>query len=351
MLCDKVNTMIPASTSICKKNVGGLSGCIRRQMGRSIRGVVSQGQPTTSCFGQNTWHSKISNVTFAVSRRVSRSSVVSFQTPQGNCFQLGFCKQMGNSCSLALKCLVNAEGSVKNFLDISSPRRSMSMRFLLPKQRVFSKIKCDVGPISWKRGCASAGFSFRMLTCYSSYKPTYAKADGGKKDEEDGCDLLYVKSSHGKRVYTDYTVIGIPGDGRCLFRSLAHGACLRSGKTAPKERLQKELADDLRARIADEFIKRREESEWFVEGDFDSYVAQMRKPRVWGGEPEMFMASHVLLMPITVYMRDDEAGGLISIAEYGQEYGKEDPIRVLYHGFGHYDALQIPGRKGSKSKL
>lgn len=48
-------------------------------------------------------------------------------------------------------------------------------------------------------------------------------------------------------------------------------------------------------------------------------------------------------------MYDEDAGGLISIAEYGQEYGKENPIRVLYHGSGHYDALQIPGKKGSRS--
>lgn len=56
-------------------------------------------------------------------------------------------------------------------------------------------------------------------------------------------------------------------------------------------------------------------------------------------------------MPITVYMHDEDAGGLITIAEYGQQYGKEDPIQVLYHGFGHYDALQIPAKIGSKRKL
>lgn len=58
-------------------------------------------------------------------------------------------------------------------------------------------------------------------------------------------------------------------------------------------------------------------------------------------------------MPITVYMKDEKAGGLISIAEYGQEYGKDDPIRVLYHGFGHYDALLMHEGKASlpKSKL
>ena len=57
-------------------------------------------------------------------------------------------------------------------------------------------------------------------------------------------------------------------------------------------------------------------------------------------------------MAIAVYMIEEKThGGLISIAEYGQEYpGKVDPIRVLYHGFGHYEALQIPSTKPA-SKL
>ncbi|KAF9603368.1 hypothetical protein IFM89_035613, partial [Coptis chinensis] len=81
----------------------------------------------------------------------------------------------------------------------------------------------------------------------------------------------------------------------------------------------------------------------FLEGEFDAYVMQMRQAHIWGGEPELLMSSHVLQMPITVYMRDNISGNLKIIAEYGKEYGKENPIRVLYHGYGHYDALQSPG--------
>jgi len=39
---------------------------------------------------------------------------------------------------------------------------------------------------------------------------------------------------------------GMPGGGRCLFRSLVHGACLRAGKPSPSESLEKEPADELR---------------------------------------------------------------------------------------------------------
>lgn len=47
-------------------------------------------------------------------------------------------------------------------------------------------------------------------------------------------------------------------------------------------------------------------------------------------------------MPITVYMKDKKSCSLKIIAEYGQEYGRDNPIRVLYHGYGHYDALRSP---------
>ncbi|XP_072973132.1 OVARIAN TUMOR DOMAIN-containing deubiquitinating enzyme 4-like isoform X3 [Typha angustifolia] len=103
--------------------------------------------------------------------------------------------------------------------------------------------------------------------------------------------------------------IRITGDGRCLFRSVIHGACIRTKKPCPSESLQKELADELRSKVADEFIRRRGDTEW---------------------------------MPITVYMHLEGSDPHKIIAEYGQEYGKEDPICVLYDGFGHYDALQVP---------
>ncbi|CAK9155797.1 unnamed protein product [Ilex paraguariensis] len=145
---------------------------------------------------------------------------------------------------------------------------------------------------------------------------------------------------------------GIPGDGRCLFRSVVHGACLRAGQSSPSESRERELADELRLKVAEEFIKRRVDTEWFLEGDFDTYVSQMRQPHVWGGEPELIMSSHVRRVPITVYMRDKKTSCLKTIAEYGQEYGKEGPIRVLYHGYGHYDALQEQGPSvGPQPKL
>ena len=79
-----------------------------------------------------------------------------------------------------------------------------------------------------------------------------------------------------------------------MFRSVVYGACLRTGDPPPSLTRQKELADELRAKVVDEFIKRRADTEWFLEGDFNTYTVQMRKSQAWGGEPELLMSSHVL---------------------------------------------------------
>ncbi|KAG0590627.1 hypothetical protein KC19_1G114900 [Ceratodon purpureus] len=228
----------------------------------------------------------------------------------------------------------------------------------------------DARPARWLHGRHSAWLLFGVCACFSAAAAPLMNAASSPvlteavvdnlpqpnavlESEKEPSETIAVtpqteQSGHGKEIFTDYTVTGIPGDGRCLFRAVAHGSCLRSGKEAPDENAQRELADELRSKVADELIKRRDSTEWFIEGDFDQYVERMRQTYVWGGEPELLMLSHVLEMPITVYMTEEKTKkGLIAIAEYGQEYSKIDPIQVLYHGFGHYEALQIPSNKVS----
>ncbi|XVE61218.1 hypothetical protein DITRI_Ditri06bG0021600 [Diplodiscus trichospermus] len=336
--------MVCSPISTCAKNVVHLRG----QMTSNLCSVISRG-PSSSCCYYFYSEPKRKYTDVSISNATSGSPAIGYQAFQAGCFNSS--RRSGKYQSLTIKESLSDKGKQKRQLEISWAGQSMKMRLLLPKQGTFQKFKCIGGPMSWPLGSASAGLVFGLLVCYSSSEPIHAEAAGTKEDNGDDCESSHGKFYHGKKVYTDYSVIGIPGDGRCMFRSVAHGACLRSGKSAQSEHVQRELADELRAKVADEFIKRRKETEWFVEGDFDTYVSQIREPHVWGGEPELFMASHVLRMPITVYMYDRDAGGLIAIAEYGQEYGMENPIRVLYHGFGHYDALQIPGRKPGKSKL
>ncbi|KAL2464826.1 OTU domain-containing protein [Forsythia ovata] len=343
--------MICSSLGTCTKNAVYLIGSARKQMSSHVFDVISQPSSGSCCLCAFIRHPKLQYTAIYSSEANSCSPAINFQTLRGCCFESNISKQKNNFHSLTLKSIVNPRCYRKTRVDISIGDKNMNLRLLVPRQTKIPKIKCNTGLHSWQQRRASAGLFIGLLVCFSTSGAAKAEAPESKENKEGDCDASAAHSSHGKKVHTDYSVIGIPGDGRCLFRSVAHGACLRSGKSAPNESLQRELADELRAMVADEFVKRREETEWFIEGDFDTYVSQIRKHHVWGGEPELLMASHVLRMPITVYMYDDDSGGLISIAEYGQEYGTDNPIKVLYHGFGHYDALHIPVKGGSRSRL
>ncbi|OIW01500.1 hypothetical protein TanjilG_19426 [Lupinus angustifolius] len=206
----------------------------------------------------------------------------------------------------------------------------------------------DARPSRWLHRPDSAWLLFGVCACLA---PPLLLADvntevpSAEHDSDGGGgDLKGPGCDEQNEVSSAYRITGVLADGRCLFRAIAHGACLMNGEEAPDENRQRELADELRAQVVEELMKRREETEWFIEGDFDAYVTRIQQPFVWGGEPELLMASHVLKTPISVFMRDRSSGDLVNIAKYGEEYitkEKEIAINVLFHGYGHYDILEI----------
>ncbi|KAL9251442.1 OVARIAN TUMOR DOMAIN-containing deubiquitinating enzyme 4-like protein [Drosera capensis] len=209
----------------------------------------------------------------------------------------------------------------------------------------------DARPARWLRRVDVAWLMFGVCAWLGSA----SSVDRGEVDRETGCPERekkcgvevvenggVKKDEDGKDGNIDYRVTGVPADGRCLFRAIVHGACLQSGEAAPDENRQRELADELRAKVVEELLKRRDEIQWFVEEDFDTYIKRIQQPYVWGGEPELVMAAHVLKTPISVYMKDKRSGVLTKISNYGEEYQRNEElsINVLFHGYGHYDSLE-----------
>ncbi|CAI9100096.1 OLC1v1037026C1 [Oldenlandia corymbosa var. corymbosa] len=328
---------MPCSLNVGLESVITSNQSVSSKMNTRLSSVILLA-PSTLCFLQtSTKHPEVKWAIMPSSKTRSSSSSVAFHALQGSCFLASVSKKFNKFQSLTITSMRN-KSSRRTCFDISLGSGRLNYNFRAPRQTI----------IRWSQHLASGGL-FVGLVCNSSSEPV--QADAPESKQVDDGNISEVSYSHGKKVCTDYSVTRIPGDGRCLFRSVAHGACLRAGKPAPDEKLQRELADDLRAKVVDELVRRREETEWFIEGDFEIYVSKMKKPHVWGGEPEILMACHVLQMPITVYMHNQDSGGLISIAEYGQEYGKDNPINVLYHGYGHYEALQIPGKAGRRSRM
>ncbi|XP_024991899.1 uncharacterized protein LOC112525838 isoform X1 [Cynara cardunculus var. scolymus] len=196
----------------------------------------------------------------------------------------------------------------------------------------------DVRPARWLHRPHTAWLLFGICACLaappiefndSSSEPVVA--DDNKINGN--CTTTISENSTNYRI-TVRSIAGVPADGRCLFRAIAHMVCLRNGEEAPDENRQRELADELRAQVVDELLKRRKEIEWFIEGDFDTYVKRIQKPYVWGGEPELLMASHLLKTTIYVFMLERSSDKLLNIATYGKEYQQEEKssIKVLFHG-------------------
>ncbi|KAJ7974953.1 OTU domain-containing protein [Quillaja saponaria] len=224
----------------------------------------------------------------------------------------------------------------------SDLRRSVMLHHELKGEGSWN-VAWDARPARWLHRPDSAWLLFGVCACLAPPDWPVANSEATHlNDKIKSCELNGLGSDKNDGGSSDYRVTGVPADGRCLFRAIAHGDCLRSGEEAPDENRQRELADELRAQVVDELLKRREETEWFIEGDFDAYVKRIQQPYVWGGEPELLMASHVLKTPISVFMRERSSGGLVNIAKYGEEYkeDKESQINVLFHGYGHYDLLE-----------
>ncbi|XP_076902176.1 OVARIAN TUMOR DOMAIN-containing deubiquitinating enzyme 3-like [Bidens hawaiensis] len=209
----------------------------------------------------------------------------------------------------------------------------------------------DVRPARWLHRPYTAWLLFGICACLAappvveiSGEPTVEI--GGTGSEPVGADDIKINSNCINNNFAEsslnYRITGVSSDGRCLFRAIAHLVCLRNGEEAPDDNKQRELADELRAQVVSELVKRRKEIEWFIEDDFDLYIKMIEKPYIWGGEPELLMASHVLKTTISVFMVEETTKKLLHISTYGKEYEKDDesPIKLLFHGYGHYDILE-----------
>ena len=93
---------------------------------------------------------------------------------------------------------------------------------------------------------------------------------------------------------------------------------------------------ELRALTVRHLAMNRKELHWRVEEEWFAYLARMQLLGEWAGEPELFVLANALQRPIEVYMFTPE---LTKIETYGEEGRNQEPIRVLFHSYGHYSCL------------
>lgn len=193
-----------STTSTCVKNVVRMTGRVQ-YMGSTIWNVVSSRQSTSCCLALCSSHSGSNYSGLHFLKTLSCPSI-RFHTLQKNCFRSNFSKQRSNLQSLSVEGVVRCRGPLKRRFNISFPCQDMAVRFSISKQEMLSKIKGNVGSVSWSQRYAATGIIFGLLLCYSSSEPTHAEAATQKMEDSDNCNTS--KLSHGKEVYTNYSIIG-----------------------------------------------------------------------------------------------------------------------------------------------
>ena len=136
-------------------------------------------------------------------------------------------------------------------------------------------------------------------------------------------------------------VHAVKGDGNCMFRSVAHqiwGDPERHG--------------ELRQMCCDYMLHKGIGRELLIEDTDDKfmeYIANMRRDKVWGDDPEIRAMEEMLDTPIEVWNADLEDGGEepstihLSGSFPPNKLADQtcDPIRLSYHGYSHYNSIIV----------
>lgn len=189
------------SISVCTRNVVPLNFRVRSQMGSNICTVLSR-RTSNSCCSYGISRPKYGDQSVTT---ISSCSPNTSQRFQGGCLSYCFARQSIDFNALTVKDLISDGGSHGRGLEISLACKGMNVKLSIPNDGMFSKIKYNM---RWPERCASAGLVFGLVVCYSTSEPVHAEAACEKEDNEENSDSPHDKFSHGKKVYTDYSVIG-----------------------------------------------------------------------------------------------------------------------------------------------
>lgn len=181
--------MMPCTTKLCVKNAVSLSGFALRQMTGSLCSLVLFG-PRCLCTYSGNFKPKRSAL--SVSKLALCYSSVTPQITRSSCYR-------SNSSCLTVRTRVFPRGSGKKQVEGASVCRKMSLR-------VSRNITFGTGAQAFSSlGFVCAGLVGGMLVLLSNSNPVHAEASREDKSVNDSSE---VKGSRGKKVYTDYSVIG-----------------------------------------------------------------------------------------------------------------------------------------------
>eukprot|EP00940_MAST-03C_sp_MAST-3C-sp2_P003189 g3189.t1 len=145
--------------------------------------------------------------------------------------------------------------------------------------------------------------------------------------------------------HSETRVVRQPGDGSCLFHSLAHGL----GSRVSGHRLRKEISAHVRSHpdmtISGEPL--RKWVQWASGESVRAYATRMKRSSSWGGGIEMAVFSRMFRCNLHVY--ESTRRGFKRISRFNVPRAKQT-IHVLYAGRAHFDALAVQRRDAYEHK-
>lgn len=201
--CDSGNVIMSVCSPVSLSSINAvvLKGRAQLLISSNTCGLWSQGKSSLCSIHLCPGKSEIQHGGLSVYTTLSCPNNMG-QTIRGGYLGSCFSNQRGNTEVLG------SVGPQRRNLEISLASQRVNMRLLVPKRKLLPKVKRIVGPITWPHGCVSAGLIFGLLVCNSSSQLSHAESDSDKESKKDNCEESYVKFLHGKKVYTDYSVIG-----------------------------------------------------------------------------------------------------------------------------------------------
>jgi len=135
-------------------------------------------------------------------------------------------------------------------------------------------------------------------------------------------------------------VARMPGDGTCLFHSIAYGLTAlgyREAGHTVRRRVANFIADRPDFEITGTPL--RSWIEWDSQMTVNSYAARLMAGNCWGGAIEMAACSQIFAIDVAVY-EEDRNGGYCRISDFITDKKPYGAVMVLYSGRSHYDALR-----------
>ncbi len=166
-----------------------------------------------------------------------------------------------------------------------------------------------------------------------------------------GGGILYSNKKDPKMI-SKWNIIDVPGDGNCLFSSIAVSEYYNQYNTIPiYNDAIRNRAKELRYSANDFLCPNGSISSQEIDGlpikyiveplgneSFNGYCKRMRNDYQWGTAAEILALSHQLKNMIHVYIIDNQTSEIKQIASYGDSY-KSKPIHLLYVNSIHYKSL------------